>query len=601
MIGGHRIVGQLGAGGQGVVYLGESPTGERVAVKVLRGGDVGAFLAESEMVRRVRTFCTAQVLETGVADGAPYIVSEYVDGPSLAFALAERGPLKGAELGRLAIGTMTALAAIHRAGVVHRDFKPANVLLGGDGPRVIDFGIAQLGGSTASDVVGTPPYMAPEQFRGEPAGPPADLFAWGSTIVCAATGRPPFGTEPVPAVINRILNREPDLGGLDGDLRELVVACLDKDPAARPAAQAALMRLLGEQTAPGGVARDHTAEQPAGPAPRPVRSRRWWIAVLAAVGVTAAVLVTRPDPPAAAPPPPVAAPVPIVVRPMAAASTVDVEIESLGVTLHENPDDGLWVSSYENAQEEGGNGGYIREPATGKFTSVGNLAEPSVSPGGRFVAVLSGARLMAPDFDFVRFTDRLTGTTRQVTTVPRPALGRQPAWSADGSRLLMTVKGAASDSPITGFVLVDPVTGTSAVEDVAVPGSEPFLWGPEKDTLARETGGTTTIYSVTGEKIRELKDTGDLYSTRDGSLLTGCDEGRVCVLDAVSGAERRGFDLAEGLSVDGWLDDGHVLSSRRGKDRFEVVLLDLDGEQVRVLADGPDKVFPDMRLNWTPR
>ncbi|GAB1818019.1 protein kinase domain-containing protein [Herbidospora sp. RD11066] len=589
MIGGHRIVGQLGSGGQGVVYLGESPSGEQVAVKVLRGGDVGAFLAESEMVRRVRTFCTAQVLETGVADGSPYIVSEYVEGPSLAFALAERGPMKGAELGRLAIGTMTALAAIHRAGVVHRDFKPANVLLGRDGPRVIDFGIAQLGDSTASDVVGTPPYMAPEQFRGGPAGPPSDLFAWGSTIVCAATGRPPFGTGPVPAVINRILNREPELGELDGELRDLVTACLDKDPAARPTAQAALMRLLGEQTLP--------------PQEAPARSgsRRWWpaVAIGAAVAVTVAVVVTRPEPPAPKPAPPPAV-APVVARPMAATSTVDVEIESLGITLHENPDDGLWVSSYEDSRGDG-EASYVRDPATGEFTSIGNLADPLVSPGGRFVAILPGNRVLAPDSDFVRFTDRLTGTTREVKTVARPALGRTPVWSADGTRLLMTVRGSEADSPATGFVVVDPVTGVSVAEDLAVPGSEPFRWGPESGTLARETGGTTTIYSLTGEVVRELKDTGDLYATRDGALLTGCDDGRVCVLDALTGEERSRFALAEGLSVDGWLDGEHVLVSRRGKERFEVMLYDLTGKRTRIIADGPDEVFPDMRLIWTAR
>ncbi|NAS20607.1 protein kinase [Herbidospora sp. NEAU-GS84] len=591
MIGGHRVVRQLGSGGQGVVYLAESPMGERVAVKVLRGGDVGAFLAESEMVRRVRTFCTAQVLETGVADGSPYIVSEYVDGPSLAVALADRGPLGGAELGRLAIGTMTALAAIHRAGVAHRDFKPANVLLGRDGPRVIDFGIAQLGDSTADEVVGTPPYMAPEQFRGGPAGRAADLFAWGSTIVCAATGRPPFGTGPVPAVVHRILTREPDLGTLDGDLRELVAACLDKDPAARPTAQAALMRLLGEQTSP--------VRAPNREPGRPRRSRAWWVAVPVALGVTAAVVLTRPGPPAAVPPP--AAPAVVVVRPMAATSTVDVEIETLGVTLHENPADGLWASSYEDSQGSGESSGYVRDPATGSFMSVGAMAEPLVSPGGRFVAVLSGARLLAADFDFVLLTDRTTGTTREIRTVARPALARRPGWSADGTRLMMTVSGLEDDSPVTGFVLVDPVTGTAEARDVAVRGREGFFWGPEDGTLARETGGTTTVYSLTGEVVRELKGTGDLHATRDGLLLTGCAEGRLCVLDAVTGAERRRFPLAKGLSVGGWLDDDHVMATRRGEDRFEVVLLNLKGKQTRVLAEGPDRVFPDMRIYWTPR
>ncbi|MEU8386300.1 serine/threonine-protein kinase, partial [Streptosporangium sp. NPDC048865] len=257
-IGPHRITGRLGRGGQGTVYLAESPAGERVAVKVLgRGGDeqtLARFHREIELARRVEAFCTAQVLEHGETGGMPYIVSEYVDGPSLAQVIDERGPLRGAELRRLAVGTVTALAAIHRAGVVHRDFKPANVLLARDGPRVIDFGISRAldAVSTTSDhLVGTPPYMAPEQFDGREAGPAADLFAWASTVVCAATGEPPFGTSPLPAVIHRILNAEPALGSLDDELRELVSECLAKDPRTRPAAMPALLRLLG-----------HPAERP---------------------------------------------------------------------------------------------------------------------------------------------------------------------------------------------------------------------------------------------------------------------------------------------------------------------------------------------------
>ncbi|WP_188194382.1 serine/threonine protein kinase [Nonomuraea sp. SYSU D8015] len=252
-VNGHRVLGRLGEGGQGVVYLGEAPGGRRVAIKVLGAGldDPEArvrFRQEIEFARRVKAFCTAQVLATGEIGGTPYVVSEFVDGPSLAQVIRERGGLRGAELRRLAIGTLTALAAIHRAGVVHRDFKPGNVLLSRDGPRVIDFGISraleqsELAGEF---LVGTPPYMAPEQFAGQQAGPAADLFAWASTMVCAATGSPPFGTGDLPALINRIMHGEPRIGDLDGELRELVVRCLAKEPAARPAATEALLTLLG--------------------------------------------------------------------------------------------------------------------------------------------------------------------------------------------------------------------------------------------------------------------------------------------------------------------------------------------------------------------
>ncbi|MEU8147612.1 serine/threonine-protein kinase [Nonomuraea sp. NPDC048901] len=264
-VGPYRVAGRLGQGGQGVVYLGESAAGERVAIKLLTHatGDEGraGFAKEIELARRVKAFCTATVLATGELNGVPYVISEYVDGPSLARVLAERGPLRPAELRRLAIGSLTALTAIHQAGVVHRDLKPGNVLLGRDGPRVIDFGISRALDSselTGEHLVGTPPYMAPEQFGGAGAGPPADLFAWAATVVCAASGKPPFGSGDLPSVLNRILSAEPDLGDLRGDLRDLVARCLAKDPAARPTAARALLTLLGHPVPPQGLLTEGT-------------------------------------------------------------------------------------------------------------------------------------------------------------------------------------------------------------------------------------------------------------------------------------------------------------------------------------------------------
>ncbi|HEU5156096.1 MAG TPA: peptidylprolyl isomerase [Streptosporangiaceae bacterium] len=251
---GYRLIGRLGEGAQGIVFLGESGTGVRVAVKVLRAEidqDSRArtlFERELAAVRRVAPFCTAQILAAEADGHAPYIVSEYVDGPSLQQLVSQRGPLPAAEVLRLAIGTATALLAIHEAGVVHRDFKPANVLLGADGPKVIDFGIAkplEAAAATMTAVVGTPAYMAPEQMAGTAGGPPLDMFAWGCTMAYAANGVPPFGGDSVPAVMSRILHEEPSLGALDGQVRELVAACLAKEPARRPTARDVLVRLLG--------------------------------------------------------------------------------------------------------------------------------------------------------------------------------------------------------------------------------------------------------------------------------------------------------------------------------------------------------------------
>ncbi|MEU8395076.1 protein kinase [Nonomuraea sp. NPDC048892] len=252
-LGGYGIRGRLGEGGQGVVYLGVNDQGGRAAIKWLRphlaGDEVAAerFAREAEAARRVAPFCTAQVLGTGVHERRPFIASEYVDGPSLARAVAETGPRAGPALHRLAVGTATALAAIHQAGIVHRDFGPANVILGGEGPRVIDFGIARALDATStitSMPVGTPAFMAPEQILAQPAGPAADLFAWGGTMVFAAGGAGPFEAETVPAIIQRVLHAEPDLSRLTGTLRELVAACLTKDPGRRPTAEQVILRLL---------------------------------------------------------------------------------------------------------------------------------------------------------------------------------------------------------------------------------------------------------------------------------------------------------------------------------------------------------------------
>ncbi|MEO3873862.1 serine/threonine-protein kinase [Nonomuraea sp. B12E4] len=257
-VGIYRLLGRLGAGGQGTVYLGQAPDGRQVAVKVLRGGGAGfadRFDKEIAAARRVEPFCIAQVLDASPGE-QPYIVTEYVEGPSL----QQAGRHTGADLQRLAVATATALTAIHQAGVVHRDFKPANVLLGPGGPRVIDFGIARAMDDAmthTSSIVGTPAYMAPEQLAGQAVGAPADVFAWASVMVWAANETPPFGSDTLPAIINRILHNEPQLGDLPHTLRPIVYACLVKDPAARPTMRDVLLGLLnGQNPAP------HPQQQP---------------------------------------------------------------------------------------------------------------------------------------------------------------------------------------------------------------------------------------------------------------------------------------------------------------------------------------------------
>jgi eukaryotic-like serine/threonine-protein kinase len=256
-LGRYVLTERLGAGGQGVVYLGHAPDGTDVAVKVLRSSADARTLErlarELDAVHQVQPFVTAQVVEAGTDGGHRYVVSEFIDGPSLQDRVAAKGPLRDGELHRLAVGTATALTAIHGSGVVHRDFKPANVLLGPDGPRVVDFGIARLidAETITSHLIGTPSYLAPEQLRGEQATPAVDLFAWGVTMAFAATGTPPFGRDSIQAVMHRILYVEPDLSGVPGSLREVIASCLSKDPRDRPTARDLLVRLVDPSAATG--------------------------------------------------------------------------------------------------------------------------------------------------------------------------------------------------------------------------------------------------------------------------------------------------------------------------------------------------------------
>ncbi|WP_431917384.1 protein kinase domain-containing protein [Nonomuraea jabiensis] len=311
-LGPYDIVGRLGEGGQGVVYLGQAAGGELVAIKLLHRGlltdprERNRFLREVELAQRVARFSTAPVLHADLAGRRPYIVSEYVPGPSLHDLVTGEGPRRGAALDRVAISTATALAAIHRAGILHGDFKPGNILMGPEGPVVIDFGVARAldapGTTSTGSVMGTPSYLAPEQLGGLPVTEAADIFAWGVTVVFAASGRAAFGTDSTPAVINRILNMEPEISGLAGTLLELVTASLSKDPAKRPSADNLVARLTSPTGLPStglpstglpstGLPSTGLPSTGLPPAGRPSVAGRRRTTILASAGVAVAALV----------------------------------------------------------------------------------------------------------------------------------------------------------------------------------------------------------------------------------------------------------------------------------------------------------------------
>ncbi|WP_052710835.1 PASTA domain-containing protein [Pseudofrankia sp. DC12] len=255
---GYQLLRRLGEGGMGTVYLGRSPSGRRVAVKIVRAELAddpeyrARFRREAEVARRVARYCTAEVLDAvDPPDGAPYLVTEFVDGPPLSQTVSRRGPLGSADVERVAVSVASALTVIHAAGLVHRDLKPSNVLLSQFGPRVIDFGVAWAADSVAVTrdlVVGTPAFMAPEQARGQRVTSAADIFSWGGLIIFAATGRRPFGGGAVPAVLYRIVNSDPDLDGLDEGLTDVVRAAMRRDPAERPTAAEIVGRLQALST-----------------------------------------------------------------------------------------------------------------------------------------------------------------------------------------------------------------------------------------------------------------------------------------------------------------------------------------------------------------
>ncbi|MFF4788031.1 serine/threonine-protein kinase [Streptomyces griseorubiginosus] len=280
----YRLESRLGSGGMGVVHVAQSTSGMKLAVKIVHAEFAkddefrGRFRQEVAAARKVSGAFTASVVDADPDAERPWMATLFIPGPTLSDEVKRNGPLEPAQLRRLMAGLAEALRDIHRVGVVHRDLKPSNVLLAEDGPKVIDFGISRPKDSElrteTGKLIGTPPFMAPEQFRRpREVGPAADIFALGSVMVHAATGRGPFDSDSPYVVAYQVVHDEPDLTGVPANLAPLIVRCLAKEPEDRPTPDE-LMRELRSVAASYDTQAFIPAQRAEGPRPEPRPGKR---------------------------------------------------------------------------------------------------------------------------------------------------------------------------------------------------------------------------------------------------------------------------------------------------------------------------------------
>ena len=329
-VGPWELHGRLGSGGFGTVYDGVGPGGHRGAVKTMHRylAEQPEFLArfgrEITLAKRVRGEHVARVLDYDLRGDPPFLVTEFVEGPTLHDAVERNGPLEGDNLYALALALAEAISQVADAGVIHRDLKPANLILTERAPVLVDFGIASAAGlerlTSTGMVFGTGPYMAPEQFTGAQVDHRIDVFAWASVVTFAANGRPPFtGEDGGPsAVMYRVLHGEPDHGALTGPLRALVAEAHAKDPADRPAIDDVVHRLVAQRV-------PDTEEEAGVDHPTELVEQTWHLPTALAGAAAGPATEVQPEPaPTAVRPEPVAPPdsVPRVVYTPPAAEPV---------------------------------------------------------------------------------------------------------------------------------------------------------------------------------------------------------------------------------------------------------------------------------------
>jgi hypothetical protein len=657
-VGGYRLLGRLGAGGMGQVFLGVSPGGRKVAVKLIHpvyGGTAEfreRFAREIEAARRVGGFHTVQVVDADARADPPWMVTAYIEGPSLQEAVGRDGPLPPGRVRALGAGLAEGLNAIHARGLVHRDLKPGNVILAGDGPRIIDFGTVRVADAaaaltTAGTVVGTVAYMSPEQIRGEAASPASDVFCLGCVLAFAATGRPPFGGDSAAAVMFRIVSQPPDLAGLaDDGLAGLIAGCLAKSPGDRPAVPALLAALTIPAPAPvaarvprgpaqsaagpATMTQAHApswaatrtghgalvlpgAPPPAGPAPRArrpghrsrVRSRRRLaalvvgVAAAAALAATVPVLLTGGAPAAPKPHPTRTAPEAPPSGPTGAVPVRDLTIYTHFSALLGNvafsPDGRLLVAGLDGRA-------YLWDVATGRpagiLTAPGDgWAYEAFSPDGRLLADADSV------WNRVYLWDVATG--RRTATLIPPGTGAilGVAFSPDG-RLV-----AVADS--TRVFVWDTATGRLKFSLINASDDGGVAFSPDGTLLAGAgaTGaGPAFVWdAATGQREATLYDPGgqganDVAFSPDGKLLAvGDANGSIYLWDTatytlaatLTAPGQRGPVNSLTFSPDGTLladadGNGHAYVWHAATDKLAGSFTGTSQEQVWSVAFSPD-------------
>ncbi|SNQ51904.1 Serine/threonine protein kinase [Frankia canadensis] len=641
-VGPYRIAGRLGVGGMGTVYYALAADGRAVAVKVIRREFAREpefrtrFLREAHAAQRVARFCTAEVLDVATDRPEPYLVTEFIDGPTLADHVRRTGPLPPAELDRLGVAVASALTAVHGANLVHRDLKPGNILLSSSGARVIDFGIARALEATTTltqrGVLGTPAYMAPEQALGEALTPAADVYAWGGVMLFAATGRSPHGEAVTPVLLYRIVHERPDTSDLPPSLRAIVEWTMQRDPTLRPTATTLLLRLTGATPPPPAL-----TPSIAPPAPLPGRT------VIAPQSSPATLPPSTPSgtPPPAAPPrwmapPPSSAPPssdppatpapatwagaptptppsvtahhPNAVQPSAAGQArrrvpapVTVVVAAVGalvalvvvVVVVLDPGGGGGGSATAGGPSGGGGTTAVVTATTGAGASI-TLADYTGRASTTAAALLRRAGLVV---DTVTVASGPSQRGRVLSTTP--AAG---ASVARGSRVQLRV-GDGAHAEARGWHVFKRYDDTSSINEspivvVSPAGAERQVGTGDKPALAPDasrvvfTGTDGEIVSVRpdGTDAHPVTDEPDgssdsaVFSPDGRTLAYARNIGGVYLVDA-GGGNRRRISAVRGAYELSWAPDGNRLVYRNGNDQ-SLHLLSLDGAD-RVLTGPP--------------